>query len=168
MTVDLYTTKDLKNVRDELKKEQGDCCKITGIPLTRAVLDHAHDDRQLCRGVIESTMNVFLGVIERGYLRYIKHWCSIPLPELLRRIALYLEKTKDEDRYRHTFWLKKMQSKFNSLSEPLKRRVLRSLDVGEGTNATQRKKAFEGVLKARTHTFEDIQKVLREVTKEVN
>ncbi len=160
VTIDLFTTTDIKKARDDIKNQQLGKCAVTGLPLDRAVLDHNHDSYQLCRGVLESTINVFVGVIERGYLRYIKHWCKIPLPDLLRLVADYLDRTKDEHKYRHNHWMKKLQSRYNALPEGQKRSVLLSLGLGDGKNGIERKKLFQGALKTRKYSFDEVVKAI--------
>lgn len=162
---DLYTPADIKRVRELIKKENSNICQVTGLPLTKAVLDHCHDDEQLVRGVIQSEINVVLGVIERGHMRYLRHWCSIPLSELLRKFADYLDESdKQVPRFRHNHWLKKIQAKFNKLSEPQKRSVLLSLGQPEGSNGVERKKLFQSVLKSKQHGFVELQDLIKEVS----
>lgn len=146
MTTDLYNPEDVKKAREILKKQQSNLCAITRLELSRGVMDHSHDDQQLCRGVIESTMNVFVGVIERGYLRYIRHWCKIPLPDLLRMVADYLENSKHKDDYRHPKWTKKVTTEFNKLTSAQRTVVLAAFTDELGKNDAERKKIFKKLL----------------------
>ena len=84
------------------KLKENNICPILGIELTEetAVIDHKHRQRKtdeineenggLIRGVINRFANAFLGKIENNYRRYGLHK-YISLPELLRRLADYIE-----------------------------------------------------------------------------
>lgn len=159
--VDLYTQTDVKRIRELLITEQKGLCAITKQPLIKPCLDHTHDQTQLVRGVISNGVNLFLGKIENGYLRYVSWWCDIPLPKLLRNIADYLEFPNEKANiYRHNFWLRKIQTLFASLPEGSKRSVLKSLGCPEGNNSTDRKKLFQSVLTSRQHSFVELKTMI--------
>jgi hypothetical protein len=92
---------DLKKMRQEYLKENGKC-QILGVELDEntIVIDHAHRKRKsdeineenggLIRGIIHRQLNAFIGKIENNYRRYGLH-NFISLPELLRKIADYIE-----------------------------------------------------------------------------
>lgn len=87
------TQSNVQQLRDELLAAQGGVCLISGKPPQRPVLDHQHKKglggTGLCRGVIDSNINVFLGKIENNCKRY---GISLEeLPNILRSIANYLE-----------------------------------------------------------------------------
>lgn len=164
MVTDLYTATDVKKTREVLITEQQGICLITGEALEKPCLDHAHDDQQFVRGVISHGINIFLGQIENAYKRRVSWWCKIPLSDLLRKIADYLDYTSvQKARFRHVGWLKKVQTEFNKLSEGQKRAVLLSFDLPDGKNGAERKKLFQSVLKSREYSFEQIKEVLKEV-----
>ena len=79
----------LKALREELYKEQGNICLILKEHTENQVLDHCHT-KGTCRGVIDREINVFLGKIENNCKRYKVQ--PEDLPRILRNIADYLEK----------------------------------------------------------------------------
>lgn len=138
---DLYSAKDIAEVRALLSKEQNGLSKLTGLPLVEPCVDHLHDIEQFVRAVINSKENVALGAIENLYVRYIKYWYSGTYPEFLRQVADYLEAPVDR-RFRHPGWLNKAKVEFNKLSEGKKDKVLVDLGKSTGTNGAERKKLF--------------------------
>lgn len=94
--------RELKALRKKQYKKQGGLCAITGLPyaLDDCVMDHKHkkkceplggpDGLGLCRGVIGKNVNTFEGRLVKNLKRYGLAE-DIELPELLRRIADYLE-----------------------------------------------------------------------------
>lgn len=91
--IELKSARETANLRDIMRKKQNDRCAVTGLPLRRPVLDHQHRKRLggsgLCRGVIESGINVWLGKIENNAWRAGLDLDDIPAA--LRQIADYLE-----------------------------------------------------------------------------
>jgi len=122
-TTDLYTATDTKKVRELLIKEQQGLDLVTQLPLTKPCLDHAHNDEQFVRGVIDSSINSYIGHVENNFKRHIAWWSDLTVSELLRMIATYLERPVDT-RYRHPKWLAKAQTEFNKLKESQKDKVL--------------------------------------------
>lgn len=144
MTQDLYTPEGVKKARDFLLNEQNNKCACLGIdilPSRKPVLDHKHDDQQFVRGVLERETNAMLGVIENGHKRFFSYWSTLPLPEILRRMADYLERPEDT-RFRHPGWLKKLSSAFTKLNAYQQGTVLQSLGYAYGKNAVDRKVIF--------------------------
>jgi len=87
-------SKDIADLREEILDLQKGVCAISGKIPKRPCLDHGHSKRLKLdgrvRGVLDSTMNVFLAKIENNASR-----CGLihsELPEILRNIAKYLEK----------------------------------------------------------------------------
>lgn len=147
MTVDLYTTTDLAKVREILLKEQDGQCAALGVqirPNRTPVLDHKHDDEQLVRAVLEREGNAFVGVLETAYKRFLSYWLDLPLHEVLRRTADFLERseTAPETRWRHNGWMAKLKTKFNKLTAQQMDSVLLSLGSTKGKNLAERKKLF--------------------------
>lgn len=161
-TLDLYTTKDVAQVRAQLMKEQHNLSAMTGLPLTKPVLDHCHsnDNNQLVRGVINSAENVALGRIEGLYARFIGYWYEGTYPEFLRLTASYIDRGTDI-RYRHPMWIKKVNTSFNSLSEGKKDSVLIELEMSTGKNSTERKKNFNKAVMSKKFSYNDLMKVLK-------
>jgi hypothetical protein len=161
MTIDLYNTADVKKVRELLTKEQDNKCAVTGleIPVKQHVLDHAHDETQLVRGVLHRQVNAFAGKAENAFTRLIAWWYPNDLPTLLRECADYLEKEPDT-RYRHNGWIKKVNTEFNKLKEAQKDAVLISLGQTAGKNGVERKKLFQRILLTRTHSYDTIRNTI--------
>ncbi len=161
---DLYTTKDVTEVRQALLKEQDGTCAITmlDIPPKQAVLDHQHDSEQLVRGVLHRQANSWLGKAENAYTRMLAHWYPGTLSQFMRQCANYLEK-EQEARFRHTGWLGKISTKFNALKEPDKDRVLEMLGQPKGSNSKERKALFRKVVLDRNVGFEKIKETLERV-----
>lgn len=162
MTEDLYTANDVKKIREKMLDEQDGKCAILGIqirPERTPVLDHQHDDEQFVRGVLEREANAFTGVLENAYRRFLGYWCSIPLPDVLRACASYLERPSDS-RYRHPDHLKKLKTKFNSLSAKQMKQVLEALGKSDGKNLVDRKKIFANIILDRSLGYECIKIVL--------
>ena len=154
MIEDLYTTNDIKRIRELILKEQDGFCAVTGlkIPDKQSVTDHAHDDEQLVRGILHRQINAWIGKAENAHTRLIKWWYPNDLPTLMRLCADYLE--KEPTKYRHNNWIKKIQTKFNQLSESQKKVVLKVLEQPEGSNSTQRKALFKKAVLSRKYTFD--------------
>lgn len=161
MTIDLYNIADVKKVRELLTKEQFNTCAVTGldIPVKQHVLDHAHDETQLVRGVLHRQVNAFLGKSENAFTRLIAWWYPNDLPTLLRECADYLEKEPD-DRYRHNGWIKKVNTEFNKLKESQKDTVLTNLGKTAGKNATERKKLFQSAVLTKQFNYDTIRDII--------
>ncbi len=165
MTIDLYTPADVAKVRAILLKEQGGKCLVLGeIPKDRTfVLDHAHDEEQLVRGVLERELNAVVGVIENAYKRHLRYWLPTPLPDVLRRIAGYLEASGGVSKgYRHTGWIKKLQTKFNTLKSTQQDNVLVALGQHKGKNLVERKKLFLKAIKTKQFGYDIIRSIINE------
>lgn len=166
MTTDLYTVADVKRIRDLLAKEQHGLCKVTGHLLEKqAVLDHAHDEDQLVRGVLHRQVNAFAGKTENAYDRLLGWWYPEPLYVILRHLADYLEDCeKNPTKYRHPGWIKKINTKFNKLKEPSKDSVLESLGQPRGSNAKQRKELFRKSVLSRQFGYEFLKTVIKKAS----
>lgn len=70
MSVKLKTAQ-IKAVREQMLKNQGGKCALTGLPLApdKAVLDHCHKTGHV-RGVIHRGVNSLLGKLENNMARY--------------------------------------------------------------------------------------------------
>jgi hypothetical protein len=157
MTTDLYNTTDVKKVRELLTKEQDNKCAVTGldIPAKQHVLDHAHDETQLVRGVLHRQVNAFAGKAENAFVRLIAWWYPNDLPTLLRECADYLEKEPDT-RYRHNGWIKKVNTLFNKLKEAQKDAVLLAMNQPVGKNGVERKKLFQKAILTKEFSYDTI------------
>lgn len=159
MTTELYTTKDIAKVREELLKEQQGRDLLTGLPLSSkdAVCDHDHDT-QYVRGVLHRQSNAVLGKIENLWTRYLGWWYNGTLPLFLRKAADYIERKQDE-RYVHPAWIKKMSTRFAKLTAKEQVDMLEEmLDYSNseaivGTNGRERKIQYEKLMKSKQFTF---------------
>lgn len=166
MTEDLYTTSDIKRVREFLLAEQNNKCAALGIPIKpdrTPVLDHFHNDEQVVRGVLEREVNAFLGVIENANKRYLRYWLPTPLPEVLRALAGYLERSEatPDRRFRHNGWLKKVKVWFNKLPAKKMDEVLLQLGSSPGKNLVDRKAKFAKVVLDRSLGYDTISQVIK-------
>ena len=103
--------KEFKELRYKQWIKQGKCCPILKqrILYRKAVFDHKHktkkeklgeDGKGLLRGVLHFQANIMEGKIAKVYKRYGLHK-YIPLPELLRNIATYIESPPMKQGYVH-------------------------------------------------------------------
>ena len=162
-TIDLYTTKDVANVRKLLTEEQGNLCAITGIPIEdkQHILEHAHDNQMFVRGVASRQANAALGICEQMWTRYMKWWYPDSLPTFLRKAADYLEKPPDT-RYRHNSWLQKVKVFFNKLSSKQQNFVLESLCNEIRGNPKERKELFSEIVLDRSLGYARIVEVINQ------
>jgi hypothetical protein len=127
----VYLTKEqLGELRKKQYKRQGNKCAITGLPydIKDCVFDHRHKLKSemlggpkglgLLRGVIGRNVNTLEGKIQRVYKRYGLSE-DISLPDLLRRIADYIENPPIEQIYVHP----NEKPKRKKLSKPDYKRV---------------------------------------------
>lgn len=156
MQEQLYTTADVKRIREKLFEEQCAVDPITGliIPAKQAVLDHCHQT-QYVRAVLHRQTNAVLGKVENMWTRYLSWWYIGTLPDFLRGCADYLDKQHPQD-YLHPSFLKHLQVQFNKLNEKQKQNVLTGMGADAGTNASQRKALFNKTLLQREHTFDQV------------
>lgn len=163
-TKELYTTADVKAVREQLLVEQENLDAVTGleIPPKQAVLDHCHNTQHV-RAVLHRQVNAGLGKIENLWIRYLKHWYPYDLPTFLRQCADYIEKEPDK-RYYHPGWLKKVNTAFNKLPAKEQDRVLTALGSAKGTNSIQRKELFKRKLLTKSFSFDTIKFLIEGVT----
>lgn len=152
----LYSPAEVKKVRESLLKEQKgkDALTHLDIPQGQAVLDHNHKT-QFVRGVLHRQSNAVLGKIENLWTRYLSYWYSGTLSDFLRKTADYIER-KDDHRYLHPGWIKKVQTEFNKLKAKEQDRVLLSLGETEGKNPLERKKKMQKLILTKKFTFDTL------------
>jgi hypothetical protein len=163
-TRDLYTPKDVKEVRELLLKEQYGIDVLTNTPVlpNQGCLDHSHDNL-FVRAVLNRQTNAALGKLEGIYTRYLRHWYDGTLSDFLRGAAAYLERPVDK-RWRHPHFLRKLKTSFNKLSEKDKGKVLAALGKHDGGNSTQRKKIFASLIMQRELGFTTIDNLIKEIS----
>ena len=152
----LFSADDVNRVRKKLVEEQGGVDPITKEPLVSPCLDHLHDNSQQVRAAISREINVLVGKIENTYMRNIKYWCDVPLAEILRGVADYLE--QEPLPIIHPGWKKKAQTAFNKLNAKGQDAVLQSFgyEVTIKPNLAKRKSAFAKLLASRTVTYGEV------------
>lgn len=167
-TVDLFTPKDVLEVRRILYKEQNGLDKLTKLPVEfkDTHTDHSHDDEQLVRGVLFKQTNMVLGKIENLQARYL-YWFDGSLSEFLRLCADYLDQEKDT-RFRHPGWIKKVNTLFRKLNAANQNIALEQLGSHKGANPRQRLDLFSKVIQKKSHGFYSIRFVLDNLLKEQN
>ena len=162
MATDLYSTTDVAKVRSLLLTEQDGCDKLTGLPIPQgqAVCDHSHKT-QYVRGVLHRQSNAVLGKIENLWTRYLSYWYNGTLAQFLRQAANYLE-LKEEDRYVHPAWIKRVTIDFGKLKAEQQSNVLTKMQIAHSGNSASRKLHFTKALKTKQFTFEQIKEYLND------
>ena len=87
----ILKSKDLKSYRNKLNSIRNNIDLFTGKPINKPCLDHDHKTGY-CREVLDFNSNQFLGKIESARRRYLYKLTDSEIPEVLRKIADYLEK----------------------------------------------------------------------------
>ena len=167
MTKELYSTKDVREVREKLLEEQNGKDLLTGLPISSkdAGLDHDHDS-QYVRGVLHRQTNAVLGKIENMWTRYLGWWYNGTLPLFLRKAADYLER-KEDTRYVHPAWIKKMSVRFVKLNAADQTEMLNRMldfindDSDVGTNGKERRYQYEQLLKSKQFTYATVKGLFR-------
>jgi hypothetical protein len=159
LTKDLYTTKDVAEVRRKLLIAQKNIDPITKqlIPENQAALDHDHNT-QFVRAVLSNHCNIALGKIENLWNRYLSWWYTDTLPQFLRGCADYIEFHESQKPvYTHPSWLRKIKTEFKKLKATEQSILLAQLGVeGNQTNLEQRLKSFTKVLLQQKITFKEL------------
>lgn len=158
----LYTTKEIREFRDEQVEKQKGIDPITKEPFKEVqVQDHCHSS-QHCRAALNRNSNAFEGLVFNAYKRCLKWLTDVPLPELLRNLANYLEEDFSNNPY-HTGWMKAVKVEFNKLSASQQNKVLELLGSETGSNPKTRKELFTKLVLTRTLGFDIINNVINKV-----
>lgn len=107
------------------------------IPAGSDVLDHAHFGEQRCRGVLIREVNSWEGKVANSYQRYIKHLTDLPLPEILRNLADYLEQDTSSNKIHHTA-LTVDVGKFSRKPADVQKEILEGCGVAPESNSKKR------------------------------
>lgn len=164
----LYTAKDVQKVRDELLKKQKGIDPITKEKLVTGAsvaLDHSHST-QHCRAALHRNSNAWEGLVYNAYKQCLQWSTDVPLPELLRNLALYYEQDYSSNPY-HNGWLKRVQIDYKKLSAQQQNEVLVELGSKQGSNATERLKLFKVKIQDRAFGYDIIRNILTN-TKDTN
>lgn len=168
MTKDLYTSKDVSEVKRLLYNQQQGKCALSGVnvDIKDCHTDHSHDDEQFVRGVLYKQSNMGLGKLEGLWTRYLKYWYPHDLPTFLRQAAAYLERSKDT-RYRHPGWTTRLQTMFNTLKEKQKDSVLVQLGFHKQLNGLARKKVFRKAILSRKFNYLELKSIIEKEKEDV-
>jgi hypothetical protein len=84
-------SREIKGVRDNTLLKQGQCCAISGVPLTTGALDHDHASG-LIRGVLLSEVNMLEGRYLKLFSKLkLKEKYGIDFAEMLVSMGMYLK-----------------------------------------------------------------------------
>lgn len=148
MIKDLYTPKDVKEIREQFLKVQGNFDPVLFQPLkaSDSCLDHDHTS-QLCRGALHKQSNTFEGLVFNAYKRCISWLSDDSLPSVLRRLASYLESQPAIKAY-HPAWIKRVVVDFKKLPVKKQNLILVRIGLTPESNAVKRVKQFKaGIMK---------------------
>jgi len=152
----------VKEFKEQLIKAQNGIDPILNEPFKETVcLDHDHFS-QHCRAALNRNTNAFEGLVVNAYKRCLSWLTDKPLPEILRGLALYLEKDYTSNPY-HPSFLKKLKTEFNKLSASQQNEVLKSLGSTPGSNPKIRKELFAKIVIQRELGYDNILAVINGV-----
>jgi hypothetical protein len=138
-------TKEIKSFKEELVKEQKGIDPLLGteFPIGSICLDHDHSSQHV-RSALHLQTNAFEGKVINAYTRCLSWLTGVPLPQILRNLAAYLEADYSKNPY-HPSCSKVALRKFKALPAAKQNSVLLELGASEGSNSTQRVKLFNQV-----------------------
>jgi hypothetical protein len=160
LTKDLYTSKEIAHEKQRLLRLQNGIDPILKILISdsEAVCDHSHESQHI-RAALHRQSNAFEGLVFNAYKRCIKWVCDKPLPEVLRNLADYLEKDYSHNPH-HSGWIKKIQTKFNTLKEKQKDDVLTNLGYDKQPNGLARKNMFKKAILSRQFGYPELKLII--------
>jgi len=160
----LYTPAEIKAFKESQVKKQKGIDPITGEPFKEvSVMDHCHTT-QHCRGALNRNSNAFEGLVSNAYTRCLKWLTDVPLPDILRNLANYLEVDYSNNPY-HSGFMKRVKTDFAKLPSKQQDQVLTTLGSPVGKNSKERKELFQKIVLDRSKGFEYIRDVINK-TKE--
>lgn len=160
MTESLYTPVEVKKFKEQQIAIQRGIDPILGTAFPKGTIcqDHSHES-QHCRGALHLQTNAWEGKVINAYIRCLKWLTDVPLPDLLRNLASYLEKDYSGNPY-HTGWQKRVKADFNKLSSKQMKDVLEHFGKKDGKNAVERKKIFNELVLDRSLGYDKIKDVI--------
>lgn len=162
MTIDLYTPKEVQNIRELLIKEQQGKCALSNQTFQPKDfhLDHRHDEDQYVRAALYKQANTCLGRIENLWTRYLSYWYNGTLSSFLRDCSEYLKREEDT-RYRHPGWIAKIKTEMNKLNTKQQDLLLESFGYPPGKNQKERKQQFGKLVMDRNLGYNTICDMIR-------
>jgi len=103
--------------------------------------------------------------VTNAYTRCLKWLTDVPLPQLLRNLADYLEVDYSNNPY-HTGWMTKVKIEFNKLSARQQNDVLAHFGSQLGSNPKQRKELFRSLVMDRSLGYDIILSTIKEIKNE--
>jgi len=148
----LYSVTEIKEVRDSFVNKQNGIDPILNEPFCEAVvLDHDHTT-QHCRAALNRNTNAFEGLVTNAHKRCLQWLTDIPLPTILRNLALYLEQDYSKNPY-HPAWLKRVTIDYKKLTAAQQSKVLSALGSKTGSNSAERLKLFKALTLDRSLSY---------------
>ena len=132
-------TKNIKNLRDAWLLQDGYIDPILGIKIKNPTLDHNHQNGY-CRKVLDRDSNQFLGVLESGFKRFVKHrgFKDEDLPIILQNIVKYLSTNHENLEILHPKSIDLLVKRFSRFN--LNNQEIELLTLGLSTKEVQKTK----------------------------
>lgn len=159
MNKSLYTAADIKEERDKLVKKQKGIDPILNEPFCETIaLDHSHET-QHCRAALNRNTNAFEGLVTNAHKRCLQWLTDIPLPDILRNLASYLEQDYSKNPY-HNGWIKRVTIDYKKLTALQQNTALITLGSKTGSNATERLELFKVLTLDRSLGYDTIRSTI--------
>jgi len=94
-----------------------------------------------------------------AYRRCLQWLTDVPLPDILRNLANYLEQDYSSNPY-HIGWMKRVKTDFNKLNSKQMKQVLETFGKSDGKNLVERKKIFAEIVLDRNLGYEIIKEAI--------
>ncbi|BEH88385.1 hypothetical protein [Klebsiella phage phiKp_21] len=157
----LKNSNEAAKYRNEKLKEQNGIDPIIGIKITRPVLDHYHDGNQHCRQVLQNEVNGWEGRVANSFKRCLGHLTDMPLHEVLRNLADYLEKNNnipEEEQVIHHTALTVDVNRFKRLPANQQSEILSDFGLVPGSNIKERSKQARKLIQSGKLNMNDIKR----------
>lgn len=157
----LKNSDDASKYRKILLEKQNGLDPIIGIKITRPVLDHYHDGNQHCRQVLQNEVNGWEGRVANSFKRCLGHLTDMPLHEVLRNLADYLEKNNnipEEEQVIHHTAITVDVGRFKRLPANQQSEILSDLGLVPGSNIKERSKQARKLIQSGKLNMNDIKR----------
>lgn len=128
--------------------------------------DHCHFT-QHCRAALNRNSNAFEGLVFNAYRRCLQWLTDVPLPDILRNLANYLEEDYSHNPY-HVGWMKRVKTDFNKLNSKQMKQVLETFGKPDGKNLVERKKMFASIILDKSLGYDKIRQAIDKVKNDSN